>query len=394
MKPTWYCVCLCLLGLWLPLGCGKSAPPPQPTDPVVVPIPSTQELATDPKASPGPNPAGAGVMPAWVADATTAPIPDVPACGMIGGHAFTVAAAEIKEGILTLADSAEFLPDNRFIFFLFLDKGEVPAGKTILVGGKHDFHDPHIHQWWKDAGGKTQSAIAMDKYTLRLEFGAETPDRRLPGKIYLCLPGAEQSRLAGVFHAQIQGFRLINGKADRTSDSLNLLSWLAEEYLQKKHPGKSVRIDQVERSQYESDLPAGCRATGFALVQAIVDQAAPTWVGFTFVRQDDGWAVAGEFDAHQIPEAHPPVTLDPEHQAMAWLHALAAQRFEADLAAKSPAAVIVEFATEFASTGNGVGEGTFRVELADEETPIRRAFRFKRVGAAWEIEAELPVEKK
>ena len=53
-------------------------------------------------------------------------------------------------------------------------------------------------------GRRTAAPPVTDGYTLRLTFGDKDADGNLPGTIYLCLPGDDQSFLAGTFTAKVK----------------------------------------------------------------------------------------------------------------------------------------------------------------------------------------------
>jgi tetratricopeptide (TPR) repeat protein len=139
----------------------------------------------------------------WRKDLNNVKIPDVPVKGMINGKVFMAESSKFENGILTIRDGKDFLPDRAVTIFLFL-KGESPDGKSYNIASTGGFGSPHIHMRWKPKNSKTpKSTVFMKGYSMRLEFG-KTQDGKLPGKIYLCLPDELRSYLAGSFIALVK----------------------------------------------------------------------------------------------------------------------------------------------------------------------------------------------
>ena len=91
------------------------------------------------------------------------------------------------------------------MIFLFLKEGESPEGKSYNITRTSGFGSPHVHLKWKPEGSKTpESEVFMKDYAMRLDFGSIQNDK-LPGKIYLCVPDAHKSVVAGTFVADWQG---------------------------------------------------------------------------------------------------------------------------------------------------------------------------------------------
>ena len=138
----------------------------------------------------------------WKQDLKNVGIPEGPTRGMINGEVFMAESAKLENGILTLRDGKEFLPDHAVTVFLFL-KGESPDGKIYDIASSSGFGSPHVHMKWMPKNSKTpKSRVFMKGYSMRLEFG-KTQGGKLDGKIYLCLPDEMRSYLAGSFTASV-----------------------------------------------------------------------------------------------------------------------------------------------------------------------------------------------
>jgi DNA-directed RNA polymerase subunit RPC12/RpoP len=133
-----------------------------------------------------------------VLDTNTLPaIPEAPLAGRIHGQDFIVERAAFQNGSLTFRWGRGGNELSAAISF-----GPVPpeelSGKTINVTTNAE-KAARVTLHWKDENGGQKAAFDAG-YVLRLEFGPLAKDR-LRGKIYLCLPDAEKSYLAGAFNA-------------------------------------------------------------------------------------------------------------------------------------------------------------------------------------------------
>ncbi len=384
MRIAHACLCLILLA-----GCGRAEPPKPPADLPPASAPGDTEPAQVPAVAADPASAG---TPAWLDDAGAATIPNAAAGGLLGGRPFVVRQATLENGILQLADSDEFIADNRFLVFLFLDKGQVPQGRTFAVGKKRDFHNPHVHIAWKDAGGKTQSDAYMDQYTMKLEFGTYA-DGRLPGKLYLCLPDTLQSRVAGSFNAEVRGFRILDGKADRTVDATDLLEHLALERLQAQNPGKQVELADRENASMTQESKdrkqVGCCTLKFSVAGGPEQR-----LGFTFRKENDGWALIETIPAHQLAEAHLPESVGHEEAGLLGAVHAAARFLEEEAQQKFPGKAFVLFDTGNAHTMGGQGGIEVEVQMEGEAEPTRRRFEVKLEGGDWTVVKEVPTDGK
>lgn len=143
--------------------------------------------------------------PKWTDDLAQMKFPDAKAAGMIAGGEFKPdkASYDAVVSILELRQGKDFFPDRSIKVFLFLKKDDKLEGKKFEIGPKAG-GNPHVHVQWKPAGETVPKGEAyVDKYCMKLEFG-EIKDKKLPGKIYLCLPDKDKSFVAGTFELEIK----------------------------------------------------------------------------------------------------------------------------------------------------------------------------------------------
>jgi hypothetical protein len=143
--------------------------------------------------------------PKWVSDATAADIPDAPASGSVRGANFTMKEVALDGDRLALRSGKEFFADAEVQIFLFESNGGAKlANRSYLVDAGATGSHPHVHlSRLFEKGGVPKTEIYMNRYTMRLEFGAAAGGKLL-GRIYLCFPDNERSFVAGSFAARIE----------------------------------------------------------------------------------------------------------------------------------------------------------------------------------------------
>jgi hypothetical protein len=146
---------------------------------------------------------GAPPAAVWRSDLSKAKVPGEPAAGKIHGERFVVEKAELQGTILTLRQGQEFFADREFKIFLF-SAGQKPEGKTWNVRTDTGFDSPHVHMSYRvEKEGVPKSEVFSRGFAMRLSFG-KAQNGRLPGSIYLCLPDARKSFVAGRFNAVLK----------------------------------------------------------------------------------------------------------------------------------------------------------------------------------------------
>lgn len=157
---------------------------PLPTEP-----PVASQLATTPDTN-------------WTLKLAGQSIPDTPVTGRINGQLFALTRTTVQGGTLTFRQGAQWPPDLGVTVHLFANQGEDLAGKTVSIEPSRT-NAPKLTLRWKDEHVKAVNRTIREGYALRVEFGA-VKNGRLPGRIYLCVPDAPHSWVAGTFAAEIR----------------------------------------------------------------------------------------------------------------------------------------------------------------------------------------------
>jgi hypothetical protein len=136
----------------------------------------------------------------WNLELTNAVFPESVAAGQIHNRDFTLIRSSVQGGTLTLRSGSGATDLSLSIYFYAKQPSEL-AGKSIDVH-TNDAIAPRVVLRWKDAGQTATENIPRG-YALRMEF-EPVSGNRLPGKLFICLPDASKSYLAGTFNAEIR----------------------------------------------------------------------------------------------------------------------------------------------------------------------------------------------
>ncbi|MFP5348605.1 MAG: hypothetical protein ACLGHO_02030 [Gammaproteobacteria bacterium] len=316
-------------------------------------------------------------------------IPAHPVKGSINKSEFVPNVVEIESGTLTLRQGEGPLATEVKVF-LYTRPWEIPAGRSFkLMQPAGGGSSPHIRVRSPEAG---QSAPRQreytEKYTLLLELGPEQ-DKKIPGKIYLALPDDDKSQVAGTFEAAIRGFRVVDGKPDLSSDSVDTLQFLALRELLGEDASKPVRDVSFHRGAYDLTPAGGVPPTGYLEVSYRLGDGALTTQKFQYAKENGAWRVVRTLRPDQLQEAHPlkpPSAKDTPERLFPYL---AAKRIEADVKKRAPNQLITN--AEFSVRANealkiGVCEASYNT---DNGQPVQTAFLFRRGANGWRLEREL-----
>lgn len=319
----------------------------------------------------------------------TPTIPAQPAKGTVHQTAFVPDVVEIESGVLTLRQGDGPLATEVKVF-LYTKPWEVPVGRSFkLVNPPAGGESPHIRVRSPEAGQTVpRQREYSEKYTLLLELGQEQ-NKTLPGKIYLALPDEDKSQVAGTFEAAIRGFRVVDGKPDLGSDSVDTLQFLALRELLNEDANKPVKDVGFQRGQYDARPIGGLPQTGYLEVSYRLGDGALTTQKFQYAKENDAWHVVRTLRPDQLDEAHPykaPGPKDPPERLFPYL---AAKRIEAEVQKRAPNRLVS--ATEFTVRANegrkiGVCEASYNT---DNGQLVQTAFLFRRGTKGWRLEREL-----
>jgi len=184
-------------------GRSREGVPRQPRSSVGKPVPGGVAEGNDGAAKPAEK--ELPLIPAiWTLDIATVKIPETRANGKISGTNFVVETASLgvvgNAQVLSLRQGTAVSPDREILVYLHPKAGEALAGQTFTVS--KDMKGPGVPQVakrWKTNPKFAPTVKSFSAgYAMKLELGANT-NSEIAGKIFLALPDAEQSVVAGVF---------------------------------------------------------------------------------------------------------------------------------------------------------------------------------------------------
>jgi hypothetical protein len=138
---------------------------------------------------------------AWGSDLSDAVFPDVTAAGKINGEGFVCQKAVLLGGVLMLRQYRDGLREVKVIINLPAEQAEELQGKFVEVL-TNTAAPPRVMLRWEN-NQQSLAETVTNGYALKLSFG-DPSKHMLPGKIYLCLPDEEKSRVAGTFNAEMR----------------------------------------------------------------------------------------------------------------------------------------------------------------------------------------------
>jgi hypothetical protein len=138
---------------------------------------------------------------AWTLNLTNIAFPEQTVSGRIAGKNFSCDRAVLQGGTLTLRQGPSGSQDPRMTLYLFATQPEELRSQSLTIK-TNDTGAPRIVIRW-DENQMAMTKSFTSGYALRLDFGNPGPGG-MPGKIYICLPDATQSFLAGTFNAEIR----------------------------------------------------------------------------------------------------------------------------------------------------------------------------------------------
>jgi len=128
--------------------------------------------------------------------------PDSPAAGLLRGKEFKPDTATIQGGNLNLRQGTGVFPEGEVFIAFLIKNGGSAENKTIEIppGGSVPGGKPHVRITTMEKNARLpKNESFVDKYALKVTFGAKDANGDIPGTIYLCTPDASRSFVAGSF---------------------------------------------------------------------------------------------------------------------------------------------------------------------------------------------------
>jgi hypothetical protein len=122
---------------------------------------------------------------------------------MLNGQPFALTRTLLQGGALTFRQGKGSPPELSLTINFPAKRGEDLAGKKAFVAADQAPPVPKVVMRWKKPDGKTGSKTFNSGYVLKLEL-ASLQDGKIPGRVFIALPDANNSFLAGSFTAEVR----------------------------------------------------------------------------------------------------------------------------------------------------------------------------------------------
>jgi hypothetical protein len=167
-----------------------------------------------PESAPQPEYTGTNL---WTLSLSNVTFPDLPVSGSVHHRAFELDRATLTGSNLTMRVGKSGSVELGVNVYFFNRQPEDLNGKTAEVK-PDDTIAPRVVLHWKETDRKSETF--RKGYAMKVEFGT-VANGAMPGKIFLCLPDAGQSWIAGTFSAEIGKPRTAKPRppAPRTTNS-------------------------------------------------------------------------------------------------------------------------------------------------------------------------------
>ncbi len=162
--------------------------------------------------------------------------------GELNGRPFAPQQAELQDGVLSLREGQDFFAQSELVIRLpHADKGPVrvdvlPADQGIL---------PEVEISWLLPEQEQPEARRLSRgYTLHLDLQPVAPNK-LAGDFHLVLPAQFKTTLSGKLELFSNGLRYQGDKVNRQFDSVDTVSHVIEDYLERRFVTRQVQLQPI-----------------------------------------------------------------------------------------------------------------------------------------------------
>lgn len=226
--------------------------------------------------------------------------------GQLNGRPFAPQQAELLDGVLSLREGQDFFAQSELVIRLpKVDKGPVrvdvlPADEGIL---------PEVEISWLLPEQELPEARRLSRgYTLHLDL-QPVPPNKLAGDFHLVLPPQFKTTLSGKLELFRNGLRYQGDKVDRQFDSVDTVSHVIQDYLERRFATRQVQLQPIGNLNFplqSLDLNVQARINGELQQLPILLQK----------QEQRGWHVAAD-SFPPLPSAVAPAVAEAKPAAVA-----------------------------------------------------------------------------
>lgn len=162
--------------------------------------------------------------------------------GELNGRPFAPQQAELVDGVLSLREGQDFFAQSELVIRLpKLEKG--PVRVDVLPGDEGVL--PEVEISWLLPEQELPEARRLNRgYTLHLDLQPIAPNK-LAGDFHLVLPQQFKTALSGKLELFSNGLRYQGGKVDLQFDSVDTVSYVIKDYLQRRFATRQVKLQPI-----------------------------------------------------------------------------------------------------------------------------------------------------
>src|SRR5690606_30590229 len=157
----------------------------------------------------------------------------------LNGQPFSPQQGELVDGVLTLREGQDFFARREVVIRM---PQPVSGAVNLDVLPTDIGNIPEIEiSWLLPEQELPEARRVRHGYTLHLALVPLAPNK-LAGDFHLVLPPQFKTTLSGKVELYSNGLRYVDGKVDRSVDSLDTLAFIIEDYLQRRFTTRLVQL--------------------------------------------------------------------------------------------------------------------------------------------------------
>lgn len=162
--------------------------------------------------------------------------------GQLNGEPFTPQQGELIDGVLSLREGQEFFAQRAVNIHLPpITNGTVHL--NVLPTDAQPLPEVEI-SWLLPEHDLPEARRLNHGYTLYLDLQPLAPNK-MTGDFHLVLPAQFNTTLSGKIELFTNRLRYVDGKVDTHFDSRDTLSYVLEDYLQRRYASRAVRLGKL-----------------------------------------------------------------------------------------------------------------------------------------------------
>lgn len=206
--------------------------------------------------------------------------------GELGGRSFRADRAQLSQGVLSLQQGEDFIPEQEIRIIVGLDASWITSRQEIFVR-PGDASVPEVQiSVLPDGEAYPETRVVKAGYSLELQL-APVDENQLKGFIQLVIPGPVSEYLVGEFVAYTNNLHYRDGRVDLTYDDPDTLEYVAHQYVSVQYPA-----GLLEKVEYRDTSMQLSRDSGTTVARVYLSNGQIEDKFLELERADIGWALS------------------------------------------------------------------------------------------------------